>query len=232
MRRAALVGLGICALASGAVAQNSLRSGPVLLGDVSGRNVPDVVLEAAEGSVLAGLVFPETGQGACALGLEQRLPDAAEKGDVLLADCAPLPEASAKAVRVPEGRVATGLRLCLDGDLERLEGVALSTLPTFCAADPSLYVERDTGRAFRVRTTDASGALLRPPWQYARSCDSSVIAQTVSDAREGCKRWQDVSSCPPGFAMTGVSLALSTPDDGRPAITALQARCRPLVTRY
>lgn len=188
---------------------------------VSGRGVPSLPVTVPKGQILSGLSFAETG-AICALEVEHRTPDRAQSGTGRFDACRSNAPPADNTLRARPGHAITEIRACLDQAGRGLEGIVITTTPDFCVADPTLWVERETGAPFRLRVRTEDG-FLRPPSSYARPCSWSVQRHTVSDARPGCGRWQPVSSCPPGFAMTGFDIAMTGG-----AVTGLRARCNRL----
>jgi hypothetical protein len=194
---------------------------------VSGFGTPLATLMAPPGGLLAGIGFGD-GAALCALDTLHRMP-IGPRGQARFNACTAAAPPMSHRLRIEPGRAAVAVTGCLDRSETLLEGIALSTVPDFCIADPALWVERETGAPFPLRIETEDG-FLRPPTSYARACSWSVHTRTVSDARSGCKRWQARSECPEGHAVAGLNLATSAGEEGM-RITGLQAICRRVTLR-
>lgn len=191
--------------------------------------VPIETVERPSGQILSGLSIHDDPRAACQLGLRFRAPGAEAVTERRAAGCDSAP---VKTLSFRKGQAITRISLCLDRDETSLQGVALTALPDYCVADPTLWSERESGAAFRLRVRQADGSFLRPPWSYARSCESDVLLVTVSDTLPGCKRWKGWSVCPEGTAIDGLDTFGRIGPDGGGSVTGITATCRTLATDF
>jgi len=224
--------LALCVSGAALAADTRLVDGPVFAAQLPDANGVIEIVEPAPGRIVTGLAFSGTTDGPCRLDITHAAPATPTDTEVLRHDlCDGAETGEAKALAVSDGHVVIAVALCLDSALSQMEGLALSTLPDYCAADPDLWSERDTGQPFRLRIKTQDG-FLRPPFSYARPCTSGTVQRTLSVARPGCKRWQPRSACPTHHVMTGVVLASTQTAGAGRVISGLAVRCQELETDH
>lgn len=235
-RALSVVAVLVLGVTAAVASDTRLVDGPVFVAPLSGVGKVSTILDPGPGRVMTGLSFGAAEDGVCLLELSHRAPDG-PRADALRKELCRGTRATAtafdsrKTIRVPVGQAVTAVAVCLDRSGSRLEGIALSTLPDYCVADPKLWSERETGLPFRLRVQTKDG-FLRPPYSYARPCTSGVVLRTLSDARPGCKAWQAKSACPSNHAVTGLIVATDQAHRGATAITGLAVRCQEIETDH
>lgn len=196
-----------------------------------------------ERRAVTAITYGERADDPCFLRLENVDPmDDSDRSSETFEECGSrgVNSRSRQRVVLPSSSFATGVRVCLNRNGDKVKGIQILGYNAFCLKGSASVVTR-AGTPIHY---DRKGPVIRPLDDIVTPCGSPKLIRQMTDTRANCDvtngltpvdsagGWMTASVCPGSdMAMVGLRLSTDSGAGGRKIINGISAICRTLIQR-